>query len=340
MRKDGQPKHLKSDESLAKHVEGTYPSEYKQASLGKLLKGYVTGDWDGAELEQKAMGSTPLSSGGILIPVPLAATVIDLARSQTRILQAGARVVPMSTATLRYARQTQDVAPGWTLEGNNIPVSAVALDSVTFNAHKLAVLVPVNNELIEDAANVDGVIEQSIARAFALELDRTGLYGTGVAPQPQGLHGIIPAEPAGGAPTYDLLLQAVETIQGANFNPNAVVYNPRTGFSLEKQKNTQGNYLVAPPSVAALAKYATNQVVTNLGTGTNESQAFVGDWDQLALGLRASLQIEVSRDAAYFDGTAVQAAFSRDQTVFRAILRADWQVLRTAAFVEITGITL
>jgi HK97 family phage major capsid protein len=87
-----------------------------------------------------------------------------------------------------------------------------------------------------------------------------------------------------------------------------------------------------------LQKFATNQVPSNLGVGVNESQAFVGQWDQLALGLRSSIQIEVSRDAGYFDGSAQQSAFSKDQTVIRAILRADWQPLHTSAFAEVTGI--
>ena len=338
VRKDVQPRFLKNDETLAKSLEGTYAPELKQASLGRLLRGYVTGNWDGADLEQKAMGSTPLSSGGILIPTPLAANVIDLARNQARVLQAGAITVPMSTATLRYARQTQDVTANWVSEANDIPVSAAAFDSVLFTAHKLAAMVVLDNELLEDAPNTDGVIENSISKSLALALDFTALYGTGIAPQPQGLHGIVPAVPAGGLATYDLMLQAIEEITAANFIPNAVIYSARTANTLAKQKNSLGDYLTLPAAFTALQKLVTNQVPNNLGTGANESQAFVGQWDELALGLRSSLQIEVSREASYFDGTVLQSTFSKDQTVIRAILRADWQVLQTAAFAEVTGI--
>ncbi len=329
---------LKSGESFAKHLEGTYPDEFKGASLAKILRGYITGNWDGASLEQKAMGSSPLSSGGVLIPTPLAATVIDLARNATRVLQAGAVTVPMSTATLRYARLDQDIVPNWTLEANNIALSSAALDSVTFTAHKLAALVAIDNELLEDAPNADGVIEESIGKALALALDLAGLYGTGTAPQPQGLHGLVPTIAAGGSATYDQILNAIQDVRAANFMPNAVIYNPRTANSLSRLKTTYGEYLAPPADFVALQKLMTNQVPTNLGTGANESQAFVGQWDELALGLRSGLQIEVSREAGYFDGSAQQSAFARDQTVIRAILRADWQPLHTAAFAEVTGI--
>jgi hypothetical protein len=61
---------LKAGDSFGKHLEGSYPDEFKGLSLGKLLRGYVTGDWADAALEQKAMGSSPLSSGGMMIPTP------------------------------------------------------------------------------------------------------------------------------------------------------------------------------------------------------------------------------------------------------------------------------
>lgn len=278
-----------------------------------------------------------------MIPTPLAGTVIDLARNQTRVLQAGAIVVPMSTATLRYARQTQDVTPNWVLEANDIPSSTAAFDSVLFNAHKLTAMAVIDNELLEDAPNTDGVIENSIAKVIALALDYSGLYGPGIAPQPQGLHGIVPTVPAGGLPTFDLMLQAIEDITAANFNPNAVIYSARTANSLAKQKNTIGDYLNAPADYAALTKLVTNQIPNNQGTNANASSAFVGQWNELALGLRSSLQIEVSREASYLDSSqnppVLASAFSKDQTVIRAILRADWQVLHTAAFAEVTGIT-
>jgi HK97 family phage major capsid protein len=112
-----------------------------------------------------------------------------------------------------------------------------------------------------------------------------------------------------------------------------------TATTLAKLKSTIGDYLMPPPAFTALQHLVTNQIPTNLGTGANESQAFMGQWDRLALGMRSGLQIEVSREAGYFDGTTVQSAFSHDQTVIRAILRADWQMLHSAAFCEVTGMT-
>ncbi len=115
--------------------------------------------------------------------------------------------------------------------------------------------------------------------------------------------------------------------------------NSQAAQYLAGLKNTLGDYLIPPAGFTAMQRLVTNQI-PQPGAG---SSAFVGDWSELALGLRASLQIEVSREGSYFDNSLATPgysnAFSKDQTLCRAILRADWQPLHTAAFVELTGIT-
>ncbi len=172
---DKKPRFVAKGESFAQRLEGTYPDEFKGLSLGKLLRGYVTGNWDSAALEMKAMGSTPTSVGGIMIPTPVAGSVIDLARNQARVMQSGAIVVPMESATLKYPRLAADVSANWIAEAANITPGAGTFDSVTFTAKKLAALVAIDNELLEDAANSDAVIEASIAQSLALALEERTL---------------------------------------------------------------------------------------------------------------------------------------------------------------------
>ena len=66
-------------------------------------------------------------------------------------------------------------------------------------------------------------------------------------------------------------------------------------------------------------------------TGTDESVAYVGQWNQLMIGMRKNLVIEASRDAG--------DAFKNGQVAIRAYMRADVQVSQAAAFVEMSGIT-
>ncbi|MBY0372548.1 MAG: phage major capsid protein, partial [Bryobacteraceae bacterium] len=160
------PLVLKAEQRFADVVKSQYPAEWQNLSLGRFLKGYVTGDWAGAELEMKAMASTPASAGGVLIPAVLGARVIDLARNVAVLTRAGAQVVPMTSNNLKLARQTADAAVGWYGEGADISETDATFDSVDFATKKMACLVRVSNELIEDAANFETVLEAAIAAAM------------------------------------------------------------------------------------------------------------------------------------------------------------------------------
>ena len=88
------------------------------------------------------------------------------------------------------------------------------------------------------------------------------------------------------------------------------------------------------PSVASLEKYATNQVPTNLGGGTNQTEVYVGDFTKLMIGMRTEIQLEISRVAA----DATNGAFANGQVWVRAYLRADVQIAKPKHFEYISGI--
>ena len=90
---------LRPDERLADTIE--VAPEQRGLRVGKYLRGLITGRWDGAEAEQRAaMTTTQAATGGNLLPSPLAAYVIDLARNRSVVTKAGATLVPMTAPTL------------------------------------------------------------------------------------------------------------------------------------------------------------------------------------------------------------------------------------------------
>lgn len=327
---------LKSDQRFADVVKGSYPADFERLSLGKILRGYMTGDWSNAELEMKAMSSTP-SAGGVLIPAPLSARVIDIARNRAVAFRAGAATVPMATSTLKLAKLTTDITAGWYAENATISEADAAFDSVTFTARKMATIVRVANELLEDAEGVDAVIEESIGMAIALELDRVALRGSGTAPEPRGVYNVasINTVTSVGTPAnYDKFVQGIYAVRGYNFEPNAIVYSSRTGESLAKLKtglSGDNTPLVQPADMAALAKLVTNSIPNNLGGGSNESFAILAQWNQLLIGLRREIRIEISREA--------DDAFHKDQTLIRATWRGDVQHPQPKAYCVLDDIT-
>jgi len=327
---------------MADAARGTYPAEFEKASIGRLLRGFLNGDWNGSELEQRVMASSPTTSGGVMVPLPLASRIIDLVRNQSAVVRAGAITVPMDSATLKMARVTSGPTAGWYAEAAAITASDMAFDSVTFTAKKLAALCVVNSELLEDATGIDQVLETALGKALGLELDRVALHGSGSGAEPAGLYGasgVPTVSSVGTATSYAKFITSIFTVLGNNWNPNAAIYSSRTAATLAGLfSGISGDKtpLVPPGEWTALSRFVSNQVSNTLNTGSPAtavgSAAFIGQFDQLAIGVRRTLRIEVANEGSYVISGTPYSGFQKDQLLIRATLRADVQILQPLAF--------
>lgn len=66
---------------------------------------------------------------------------------------------------------------------------------------------------------------------------------------------------------------------------------------------------------------------------------YLADFADVIIGDALNAIVDVSSEAAYHDGTAVVAAFSKDQTVVRVILANDLAVRHAEAVAVLTGVT-
>jgi HK97 family phage major capsid protein len=335
------PPLLTRGQNVADWVRSQRPSSDQRSDqqpmrFAKIARGLATGNWDDAELEQRAIAESPATAGGHMIPVPVASTVIDKARNASRVVEAGALSIPMSSATLKYPRLTTDAPASWRNEAASITDQALVFDAVTFTAQSLAVLVKVSWELFEDTdpSSMD-VVENSFARVLGLELDRAALRGTGTPPEPRGIvnqTGVtITTHGANGTviSNYDWWLDAAGAVLASNFTPNAHIVAPRSVTSLAKLKEATTNAYLDPPS-SLLPLLPTKQVPINLtvGTSTDCSEIYTGQWNQCWIGLRTGFSLRFLQERFADTG----------QYAFLASLRADVQLAQPAAFVVDTGI--
>jgi HK97 family phage major capsid protein len=305
-------------------------------SFDRYLRGLVTGDWSGAE-QERALSEGTATAGGHLVPTPLSARGIDLARNATRVFTAGALTIPMTSQTLKLARLTGEGTPAWHAENAALTDADMVFDSITFTARTLTRLVKLSVELFDDSdPSAEDVIARSFAAQVALELDRVALRGSGTAPEPRGVlntSGITTTtHGANGAAitNYDWWLDAKGVVMGNNFEPNAHIQAPRSSTSLAKLKEATTNaYLQPPPNM--LAMLATKQVPINLtaGTSTDCSEVYTADWSQLMVGIRTEFQLLFLRERFLADNL---------QYAFLAYLRADVQLAQPSAFVVDTGV--
>jgi len=330
----GEVRAYRSNEAIAE-------APYGGAGLGAYVRGIVTGRWEGAEeLRSLAEGSTP---GSYLIPTPLAVNVIDLMRNQAQVVRAGAITVPMSSATLKIARQTADVTAAWRAENAAITFSDANFDVVTFTAQSLAAGSKLSLEVVEDAYNLDAIVGNSIGKSLALALDYAALYGSGNSNQPKGIRNqtnVTVTDLGTNGYTlvdYSKFSSAIATLMGYNFQgPFSAIYAPRTAGELDNLQDTLHQPLRQPELVAAMRKFVTSQCPINLtkGGANTASDAFVGQFDQCMIGMRTQMVMEISRVAADSTGSA----FTNGQIWIRAMLRADTQLAHPTAFVVLNGI--
>lgn len=274
------------------------------------------------------------SAGGYLID---GVQTLDLARNQSSVVRAGARTFMMESAELVVAKVTGDATGYWRAENAAITSSDLAFAGVTFRARTLGILVKMPLELAQDAPNAPSLIEQALAAAIALELDRAGLRGDGAGEEPLGLRysSSVPSSALSGAPDYDDLSTAVSDIQAANGMPTAYIVSAREAGTLDRLKASgSGEYLMPPASVQALRKLVSNQIPTDLGGGS-DSEIYVGDFAQLWIGMRSEIQIQASREAS----DSSSSAFKNAQLWIRALLRADVAVMRPTHFKILTAVT-
>jgi HK97 family phage major capsid protein len=322
------------------------PEQAENLSFDRYLRGMATGRWDEAP-QERALAELTVGAGGALVPAPLSARVIDLARNASRVFQAGAITVPMSSQTLALARLTGEGSPGWKTENAAITATAdMTFDRVTFTARTLTRVITLSLELFEDAdPSSQDVIARSFAAQMALELDRVALRGSGSAPEPRGVlnqsgitttaHGangsVIGSPPAAGTIGWEFLAQAVGAVRTANFTPNAQIMAPRTALSLGLLRDTTNQYIAPPTYLDGIARLQTKQVPINLtvGSSADTSEVYTADWTQLMVGVRTDFNMRFLGERYLADNL---------QYAFLAYLRADIQVAQPTAFVVDTGV--
>ena len=214
---------------------------------------------------------------------------------------------------------------------------------VVLRARTLVALTKSSVELWEDAKNLDSVVSSALSAALALEIDRAALRGgeTAGPVEPVGIRfstGIQTTDKALGSFVIDDLSTAIESLLNVNADgPFSFIWNSTVAGNLDRQKDGDGRYLFPndiPPSVRDAKKLVSNQIADNYGAGTNETEIYAGQFNQLLLGARTNITIEVSREA----GDSSGSAFKNLQVWIRAYARMDVLPTRANHFHVIHGL--
>lgn len=315
--------------------------------LDKYLRGVLFNQWRGADRELRianAMSGASSAAGGVLIPAILTAQIIDLARAQTRVFEAGAQLVPMENRTVDVPRWATDPSLSWRTENAIVAESDAELDKVTLDAKALATVVRASRELVEDT-DITGALSGAIAAAFAGKVDSAAMYADGSSGAPTGIKsnsGVTKTALGSGngasMTSWDNLVDSVGRLRDHNEAPNASIMADRSARVLAKLKDTTNQPLAAPSYLDNIARLTTSNVPINLtvGTSTDTSDVFTGDWSKLIVGVRTSLTIQILSERYMTNDAAGSPAGG--QYGFLVWWRGDIALERPNAFDVITGV--
>lgn len=327
------------------------------SDLAELVKAECKFVMDGANGE-KAMTAGDPETGGILIPQAVSGEIIDILRARVVVRRLGAVTLPMPNGNFRLPKKTQASQGYYVGESTSPTVSAVKHGSVLLTFKKLVTVVPSSNDLFRySSPGADQIIRNDIVDGTAVREDQAFLRDPGTDATPKGIRHWAPtgnvfnaAGATGGdsniAGVTDTLGNLILRLIQANVpmvSP-AWIMSPRTYIDLTTIRTTNGPYAFRDEMLRGTLWgwpfLFTTSVPNTLTVGANAdtSELYLVDFADVVIGDAERLMIDASGEAAYEEGGTVKAAFTRDETVIRAISEHDIVVRRQESVAVATGV--
>lgn len=335
---NGEPmKVLRNAADIRSHYAAKQTPDEQPIALDDFLRG-VAGMSTSKEVKAALSVGTD-SAGGYAVPGTVMPGILEALVPASSVLSAGAGIVPLDTGAKTFTTAAVDTIPkaAWRLESGNVANSDPTFRGVIAAPKSLAFLFKVSRELLADAPNLSEALNIAIAQAFAVELDRTALLGSGVAPEPKGLAntaGIINignGENGAALAGYGNFFAGIQGILQANApHPTAAIMSPRSLVKLGSLTDQTGQPLRKPEMVEKLNLLSTTAIPDDLDVGTSEdcSEIYLGDFTKLNFMMREQVSIQVAKEL--YAGTG--------EIGFICHVRADIAVLYPKAFARITGV--
>lgn len=233
------PVAFASKGSISAQLKGAFQSAHGEgkASIGDFLRG-VAGIRS-TETVRNSLSVGTDSSGGYMLPAYLQLQMLDALVPASSLLTAGAGMSMLEEGAKSHRIAAVNTVPtaAWRSESGALATSDPVFRSVDILPRSLSFQFKVSRELLNDTTNLEQALFTAIAQAFAKELDRAGLRGTGTAPEIRGILNTSGIQSvtngANGASlattAYANLVSAMQSIITANAPiPTAAIMSPRS----------------------------------------------------------------------------------------------------------------
>jgi HK97 family phage major capsid protein len=301
----------------------------------------------------KALAASDATAGGFLVPPQYSQEVIEFLRAKSVVRQLGPIVIPMSTGTFRIPKVTVGASASYIGENAKVPKTQQTFGNVTLTFKKLAALVPVSNDLLRySSPGADAIVRDDLVRSMADAENRAFLRSDGTSGSPRGfLNWCLPGGLLNANATSNLanvttdLGNMIVNLMNNNIPMTKPVWiwSPRTwnflmtvqtanGVFAYRDEMMRGTFWGYPYGV-------TTAIPSNLNTLSrgSETEIYLIDMADAALGESMNLAVDASQEAAYTDGGTLVSAYEQDQTVIRAISEHDLVMRRQESVCVLQG---
>jgi HK97 family phage major capsid protein len=293
------------------------------------------GAWSSPSVELFATTlDTSGGSGGPLILEDQRPGIVPLLFRRLTIVDLLARGMTDSNVISFMKEKTFTNAASAVAEGGSKPESTLVFEAATSTVKKIAHWIPVTEEMLQDYAQTQSVVDARLRLGLALTEEDQLLNGSGSGANLLGLMnltGLTAAQPRGSDTNMDAIFKSITTLSTSVFVvPDGFAINPANWQTIQLAKDSQGNYLgsgpwsqAQTPALWGLPAAVTPAIVANT--------ALVGAYRQSAQYFRhGGVRVESSNSHADF--------FIKNLVAIRGEQRGALVVYRESAFQKVTGL--
>jgi len=235
--------------------------------------------------------------------------------------------------TIVYMEETTTTnAAAETAEKADKPESALAFTERTSLVRKIATVLPVTSEMMEDAAQMADYVNGRLGQFISYREDSQLLVGDGNAPNLRGLLNVVnvQTQAKGADPTPDAFFKAITKVATSSYLPaDGGIIHPLDWQDVRLLRTSDGVYIWGNPADSAVARiWGVPLVVT---TAITQNTGIVGAF-------KAAGQIFRRSDVTFAVSDSHSDFFIKNQLMIRAEERLALVIYRPTAFCMITGI--
>lgn len=280
------------------------------------------------------------------VPVEQAKAIMkDVARGSS-ILRLS-KVEPMQSDTKKFPVMTDGPGAYWVGETERIKTSVATWIFPEMTAKKLAVIIPVTREKLNDTTiNVFAEMKPAIAEAFYTAIDAACLFGTN-SPFTKNILGVataagnVVALETNGAGMLDLdISDVMALIEDAGQDVNGFAAHYGIKNALRKLRDGNGAPLFAAGTNQNEFYNNPIEFVRNGAWDKTKAETIAANWNYSLVGIREGIEYEILKEATLqtvtmADGKPLSLA-ENDMVAIKATMRLGFLPIKDEAFAALT----